>query len=153
VVLTVYPRQQEQCDWCAPAVAQITSNRSHGTSGNVHAQSSIALLDGHKVMDCTVDGIPDGGTCLGYFLDTLTRCDRPAVDVDNQYRLVNWPNPSHGGHYIELHGYDGYATESGAEVVYSDTVGWCGSGTSASNWPQNSWVVHRVSWDHGYLVY
>lgn len=190
VVLAVQPRQQERCDWCGPAVAQIMSNYTYRTTGNVYHQGDIAYWMGTSRMDCTGDGWADGGTCLGYFIDTLNAITvRPANwayiwkfqpsyndwhntiisgvhtwrmplaatvrpwTLDNQFRLASWPNKSHGGHYIELHGYEGYASTSGARVYYSDPAGVCGSGTAAGNWAQQSWVVWRVMMDHGYLVY
>lgn len=190
VVLAVRARQQERCDWCAPAVAQIMSNYTHRTSSNVYRQSDIARWMGTSAVDCTGDGRADPGTCLGYFIDTLNAITvKPANwaytwkykptfsnwhntiisgvntwrmplaatvrpwSLDNKYRLVSWPYKSQGGHYIELHGYSGYATSSSPTVFYSDTAGTCGSGTAAANWEQSSWVVHRLMLDHGYLVY
>lgn len=190
VVLAVHARQQERCDWCGPAVAQIMSNYTHRTSGNVYRQADIARWMGTSAVDCTGDGRADPGTCLGYFIHTLNAITvkppnwaytwkyRPTFtnwhntiisgvntwrmplattlrpwSLDNKYRLVSWPYRSNGGHYIELHGYSGYATSSNPTVFYSDTAGWCGSGTTAGNWEQSSWVVHRLMLDHGYLVY
>jgi hypothetical protein len=74
--------------------------------------------------------------------------------LNNQYRLISWTKQSHGGHYIELHGYEGYATSASRYVFYSDTAGAAASGTAAGNWQQSSNVVYITMMDHhGNMIY
>ena len=76
------------------------------------------------------------------------------MTLNNQFRLISWTRHSHVGHYVELHGYDGYATSANRWVFYRDTAGAAASGTAAGHWQQSSNVVYITMMDmHGNMIY
>lgn len=59
------------------------------------------------------------------------------------YHLVSWQVVSNGGHYIELHGYQGRVGDATRSVYFSDTAGTYAQSVAA-NWQQNSYAVYKT---------
>lgn len=70
-----------------------------------------------------------------------------------QYYLSSWNKVSNGGHYIELHGYQGRATDALRYVYYSDTAGTYADSVAA-NWKQGSYAVYEtMMYNNGNMIY
>lgn len=59
------------------------------------------------------------------------------------YHLVSWNIVSNGGHYIELHGYSGYISDTYKYVYFSDTAGTYANSV-AGNYYQDSYAVYET---------
>lgn len=67
--------------------------------------------------------------------------------------LSSWPNAIHAGHYIAVHGYDGYYTTSSprhAKAYYADSSGGCSGSTGIFRDPIVD--LYSVNEDHSGIV-
>lgn len=177
VLGNVNPRQQEKWYWCGPAVGQVMSNYSWGMGAaqNKYTQAQIASwmrteINRQTFLGDFIAGVnratrrPSNFVYLQKHAPSFTNWHNTIISGVYNWRLplaagvnphptwadyyiISWPEPKNAAHYIELHGYEGYATTANGSrwVFYSDTAGpYAAAGMRAGNFRDISWDVYRT---------
>jgi hypothetical protein len=177
VLPNINPRQQEKWYWCGPAVGQVMSNYTWGMSAsqNKYSQSQIASwmrteINRQTFLGDFIAGVnratrrPSNFVYMQKHAPTFTDWHNTIIAGVYTWRLplaagvnphptwadyyiISWPEPKNAAHYIELHGYEGYAsTANGSRFVYySDTAGpFAAPGMKAGNFRDISFDVYRT---------
>ena len=187
VLGNVNPRQQEKWYWCGPAVGQVMSNYSWamGAAQNKYTQAQIASwmrteINRQTFLGDFIAGVnratrrPSNFVYIQKHAPSFTNWHNTIISGVYNWRLplaagvnphpfgssvwiVSWPQERNAAHYIELHGYEGYATTANGSrwVFYSDTAGpFAAPGMKANNFKDISFDVYRtMMMNTGDMVY
>ncbi|HEX2221775.1 MAG TPA: hypothetical protein VHK06_04555 [Candidatus Limnocylindria bacterium] len=187
VLGNINPRQQEKWYWCGPAVGQVMSNYTWGmgASANKYSQSQIASwmrteINGQTFLGDFIYGVnratrrPSNFVYMQKHAPSFSNWHNTIIAGVYSWRLplaagvnphaigssvwiISWPQEKNAAHYIELHGYEGYAsTANGSRwVYYSDTAGpYAAAGMRAGNFKDISYDVYRtMMMNTGDMVY
>lgn len=187
VLGNVNPRQQEKWYWCGPAVGQVMSNYTWGMGAaqNKYSQAQIASwmrteINRQTFLGDFIAGVnratrrPSNFVYMQKHAPSFSNWHNTIISGVYNWRLplaagvnphpfgsnvwiVSWPQERNAAHYIELHGYEGYATTANGSrwVFYSDTAGpFAAPGMRANNFKDISFDVYRtMMMNTGDMVY
>jgi hypothetical protein len=89
----------------------------------------------------------------GYFWDLPLAAGVIPWKQGGTYHLKSWNIVSNGGHYLELHGYEGRVGSATRSVHFSDTAGTYADSVAA-NWEQDSYAVYQtMMYNNGNMIY